>query len=105
MGDVNQTFFINIADIITLVNYVYNDHEITQEQQLLLGTIESWKRYWESNDTDDYLSFYSKNFLTEKWNSKSWSEHKRIVNTQNKRRRILIDDLSILKRKNIYLIT
>ena len=35
MGDVNQTFFINIADIITLVNYVYNDHEITQEQQFL----------------------------------------------------------------------
>jgi len=76
--------------------------EITQEQQLLLGTIESWRRSWESNDIENYLSFYSKNFLTEKWNLRSWSEHKRRVNSQNKRRRILIDDLSVLKSKNIY---
>jgi len=76
--------------------------EIAQEQQLILGTIESWRRAWESNYTEDYLSFYSQNFLTEKWNSRSWSKHKRIVNSQNKRRRIIIDDLSVLKSKNIY---
>ena len=76
--------------------------EIAQEQQLLLGTIESWRRSWEANDIDDYLSFYSKNFLTEKWNSITWAKHKKIVNAQNKRRRIIIDDLSILKSKNIY---
>tara|TARA_Y100001970_G_scaffold283567_1_gene399001 strand:+ start:2235 stop:3026 length:792 start_codon:yes stop_codon:yes gene_type:complete len=76
--------------------------EITQEQQLILGTIESWRRSWESNNTEDYLSFYSEQFLTEKWNSKSWAKHKRTVNSKNKRRRIIIDDLSVLKSKNIY---
>ena len=76
--------------------------EIAHEQQLLLGTIESWRRSWEDNEIENYLAFYSNNFLTEKWNSKSWSKHKRKVNSRNKRRRILIDDLSVLKSKNIY---
>ena len=75
--------------------------EIAREQQLLLGTIESWKRAWEANDIENYLSFYSENFITEKWNFNSWRKHKLNVNSQNSRRRILINDLSVLKRKNI----
>jgi len=75
---------------------------IAQEQQFLMGTIESWKRAWESNDVDNYLSFYSSNFLTEKWNFNSWQAHKKSVSNQNKRRRILVSDLSVLMSKNIY---
>jgi murein L,D-transpeptidase YafK len=76
--------------------------EIAREQQLLLGTIESWRRAWEANDIENYLSFYSENFITEKWNFNSWRKHKLNVNSQNSRRRILINDLSVLKSKNIY---
>ena len=75
---------------------------LMQEQQLILGEIESWKRSWESSNIDNYLSFYSKKFLTEKWNFKSWGSHKRKINTVNKNRKIMIDDLSILKSKGIY---
>tara|TARA_B100000676_G_scaffold304803_1_gene357741 strand:+ start:780 stop:1571 length:792 start_codon:yes stop_codon:yes gene_type:complete len=76
--------------------------KITQEQQLILGKIESWKKSWESNSTENYLSFYSKQFLTEKWNFKSWASHKKRINTKNKNRKIMIDDLSVLKSKGIY---
>jgi len=78
------------------------NEELAREQQLLLGTIEAWRRAWESNDIGNYLSFYSVNFITEKWNFDSWRKHKLNVNTQNERRRILINDLSVLKSKNIY---
>ena len=76
--------------------------EIDREQQILLGTIESWRRAWEGDDPENYLSYYSDNFLTEKWNNRSWRKHKLNVNSQNERRRILINDLSVLKSKNIY---
>ncbi|MED5403188.1 MAG: L,D-transpeptidase family protein [SAR324 cluster bacterium] len=76
--------------------------EIDREQQILLGTIESWRRAWEDDVAENYLSYYSDNFLTEKWNASTWREHKINVNSQNERRRILINDLSVLKSKNIY---
>ena len=79
-----------------------SSEEIDLEQQTLLGTIESWRRAWEENDTENYLSYYSDNFLSEKWNASTWREHKLNVNTQNERRRVLINDLSVLKSKNIY---
>ena len=76
--------------------------EIDREQQIILGAIEDWRRSWEGENTEKYLSFYSKRFLTKKWNIDSWRKHKRNVNSQNDRRRILINDLSVLKSKNIY---
>tara|TARA_Y100001949_G_scaffold79297_1_gene67090 strand:- start:372 stop:1337 length:966 start_codon:yes stop_codon:yes gene_type:complete len=76
--------------------------EISIEQQIILGTIESWRRAWEENDIENYLSFYSSNFLTEKWDFRSWQAHKQNVSTRNKLRRILVNDLSVLKSKNIY---
>ena len=79
-----------------------SSEEIDLEQQILLGTIESWRRAWEENDTENYLSYYSDNFLSEKWNAITWREHKLNINTQNERRRVLINDLSVLKSKNIY---
>ena len=79
-----------------------SSEEIGFEQQILLGTIESWRRAWEENDTENYLSYYSDNFLSEKWNASTWRKHKLNVNIQNERRRVLINDLSVLKSKNIY---
>ena len=76
--------------------------EISREQQIILGTIESWRRAWEENDIENYLSFYSSNFLTEKWDFRSWHAHKQNVSTRNKLRRILVNDLSVLKSKHIY---
>ncbi len=76
--------------------------EIGREQQIILGTIEDWRRSWEGENIENYLSFYSNRFLTKKWNINSWRKHKRNVNSQNDRRRILINDLSVLKSKNIY---
>ncbi len=76
--------------------------DLAREQQNLLGFIETWRIAWESNETEYYLSNYSSDFMTEKWNYRSWMRHKRNINQFNKQRRIHINDLSILKSKGVY---
>ena len=75
--------------------------ERNQRQQALLAFVEQWRRSWESDDVELYLSFYSKNFRTAKSNYKSWSYRKRILNKKIEQRKIHVSDLSILESKDV----
>ncbi len=101
--ELTQSVELGATPVIIEENVAFStQEEIAREQQLLLGAIESWRRAWEENDLEEYLSYYSTDFLTEKWNYDNWQAHKKNVMIQNKRRRILVNDLSVLKSKNIY---
>jgi len=47
----------------------------------LAQRVESWRRDWESRDTEQYLAHYAGNFTTGKMRLAQWSKQKRKVNT------------------------
>ncbi|MBF0287953.1 MAG: L,D-transpeptidase family protein [SAR324 cluster bacterium] len=76
--------------------------EIQQIRLELLDFIERWRVSWESENTNHYLSFYSKIFRTHKFNYQKWKKFKRFINEQNQDRKIAINEISILKAKDIF---
>ena len=95
--ELNKTPFI-VEEQIT---YISNEDakRLTRE---LLKFLESWRQAWEEDQTEKYLSLYSKEFLTSKFNHQQWLAYKRRVNQRNQNRKIQLRHISILKSKNIY---
>ncbi|MBF0278550.1 MAG: L,D-transpeptidase family protein [SAR324 cluster bacterium] len=106
-----NTDFLEVAQHISLfetpliieesVAYVAQE-KIKKVRSELLEFIKQWKTNWESGQTETYLSFYSKNFKTQKFNYRRWKQFKKLVNKKNKKRKIKISEISILKAKGIY---
>ena len=71
--------------------------ELATERDRLLDFLERWRSSWEEGRHEEYLSLYSKDFLTRRFNYKRWVQHKTLVNQTNKRRHVRIHPLSILK--------
>lgn len=61
----------------------------------LAQEIESWRRDWESRDTDEYLTHYAGNFSTGKMDLAQWSEQKHKVNSGKTWIRLKLDKVSI----------
>ncbi len=103
--------FLKLADYVKLaetpviieeeVRFISAD-ERNHLQQSMLAYLEQWRRTWESYDVERYLSFYSQNFRTGKWDIKSWSGRKRILNKKVDGRKIHLSDLSIFQSKGVY---
>ncbi|MBF0353145.1 MAG: L,D-transpeptidase family protein [SAR324 cluster bacterium] len=83
------------------VNYVTPD-QIERQQNEILTFLDYWKKAWESDDLANFLSFYSKDFQTPRFNYRQWQEYKQVVNSLNTNRRVEVSDISILKSKDLY---
>ncbi|SNR72792.1 L,D-transpeptidase family protein [Desulfurobacterium atlanticum] len=85
-----------------------------KERNSLVDFVYKWKTAWENSpkDIDSYFSFYSKNFVSQKYsNINSWKEYKKRITEKKKWIKIKISKLSIakdgrlLKFGRLYLIT
>jgi murein L,D-transpeptidase YafK len=61
----------------------------------LAQRIESWRRDWESLDTDKYLAYYAAGFLAGKSDLAQWSEQKRSVNAGKSWIKLKLDKVSV----------
>ncbi len=62
----------------------------------LAAAVETWRRDWESLDTDAYLAHYSPSFRTDDaMDLARWTAHKRRVNAQKSYIRVDVDDVGI----------
>jgi len=97
--------FIKVGDtpmiIEEKVNYV-PEAQVDQLGQKVLKVVEEWRQAWQSTDQEKYLSFYSKRFKTPEFHYAEWVSFKNRVNQKNKKRQILIEDISIFKSKDLY---
>jgi murein L,D-transpeptidase YafK len=66
-----------------------------QLKQVLSSTIDTWLKDWRSQDTDKYLSHYSKNFSSNGMNYQQWAEHKQRVQASKPDVEISVSDLSM----------
>ena len=71
--------------------------ELAAERDRILDFLERWRSSWEEGRNEEYLSLYSEDFLTRRFNYKRWVQHKTLVNQLNKRRYVRIHPFSILK--------
>jgi len=63
-------------------------------REQLAQSVESWRRDWESLDTDKYLAHYAAGFASGKVDFERWSEQKRTVNAGKSWIKIKIDKVS-----------
>ncbi len=65
------------------------------EKQALQKAIESWRKDWISQDTDDYLSHYSKKFFYSDGGFQKWADYKRGIQASKPKVSIQINDVSM----------
>ena len=66
-----------------------------QRKQDLLTALEQWREDWQSLNVENYLSHYSDEFWSKKYNKQSWAEYKRAVFQGKSYQRIKLEDISL----------
>jgi murein L,D-transpeptidase YafK len=87
-----------IADNLEwLDNDTANQHLEAQvaDKQALQATIEDWRKAWAAQDTNAYLSHYSKKFFYSDGDLKKWSDYKRGIQASKPKVTIKIEDVSM----------
>jgi murein L,D-transpeptidase YafK len=69
---------------------------ITGVRQELTGALESWRRDWESLDTDRYLKHYSPAFTSGTQDYRAFAQHKRQVNGGKQWVKVKVERVSML---------
>jgi len=66
------------------------------------SALESWRKDWQSLDTEAYLSHYHTKFRSGKYNLKRWKRYKRRVNRHKKFIHVQFSDMNILHDPNLW---
>jgi murein L,D-transpeptidase YafK len=87
-----------IADNIQWLDTSQSSNEIeaqASEKQALQKAIDDWRNDWISQDTDDYLSHYSKKFFYSDGGFQKWADYKRGIQATKPKVAIEIEDISM----------
>ena len=68
---------------------------VKKTSNTLQQAVESWRRDWESRDTDQYLRHYSADFATGKQDLAAWAAQKRSVNAGKSWIKVKVDQVSM----------
>lgn len=87
-----------IADNIEWLDTSQSSSEIeaqASEKEALQKAIDDWRNDWVSQDTDDYLSHYSKKFFYSDGGFQKWADYKRGIQAAKPKVSIQIEDISM----------
>ena len=83
-----------IADNLEWLDAEKSDFQTTEKQDLQKA-IEAWRKDWVSQDTDEYLSHYSKKFFYSDGGLSQWGNYKRGIQANKPKVTIQINDISM----------
>ena len=83
-----------IADNLEWLDAEKSDFQTTEKQDLQKA-IEAWRKDWVSQDTDEYLSHYSKKFFYSDGGLSQWGNYKRGIQASKPKVTIQINDISM----------
>jgi murein L,D-transpeptidase YafK len=83
-----------IADNLEWLDAAKSDFQTTEKQDLQKA-IEDWRKDWVAQDTDEYLSHYSKKFFYSDGGLSQWSDYKRGIQASKPKVAIQINDVSM----------
>lgn len=76
------------------------ENQASPQQQTLSKALETWRKDWESQDTERYLAHYSKSFFTKGADYDAWANHKRRVQASKPDVEIKLSNVSMLRYPN-----
>ena len=87
---------VSKTPVIVVESIKWVDEETVSRVRVSLETtIETWRRDWESRNSDLYLSHYASDFRTPGMNLDAFARHKRTVNASKKYIRVGLDEVGI----------
>ncbi len=87
---------IQLTPVIVSDAVSWTDPQVLEaERASLAAAVETWRRDWESLDTDAYLRHYSSDFRTDSMDLAAWTAHKRRVNAYKSYIQVDVDDVGI----------
>lgn len=90
-----RTLFV-IANNMTWLE----DNQVSVQKQALGKALETWRKDWESQNTERYLAHYSKNFFSQGSDYNAWVNHKRRVQANKPDVEIKLSNVSMLRYPN-----
>lgn len=75
-------------------------NQAPKDRQALLDAVETWRKDWESQETDSYLSHYANSFSNGSLDFNHWAEEKRRIQAGKPSVDIKLSDLSVLRYPN-----
>lgn len=93
---------ININDTLLIINEHEVEKNISKEKlAVLLAQLYKWRFSWIYNDLEEYLSFYSPEFIrVDKMNYERFKEYKTRVFNKNEEKTIIFTNLNVLPYPN-----
>lgn len=77
------------------LRWLDNASESLEQKQALSAAIDEWLNDWRAQDTEKYLSHYSKEFSSNGINYQQWAEHKNRVQASKPNVTIALSDISM----------
>jgi murein L,D-transpeptidase YafK len=75
-------------------------NQAPRDKQALLESIESWRKDWESQETETYLGHYANDFSNGNLDFNHWAEEKRRIQASKSKVDIKLSNLSVLRYPN-----
>lgn len=72
--------------------------EIESERESLAAALESWRKDWQSGDTDRYLAHYARTFKSAGQDYAAWASHKRMVNARKAWLKVGLSGVSMFRQ-------
>jgi murein L,D-transpeptidase YafK len=75
-------------------------NQISAQKESLSKALETWRKDWESQNTEQYLAHYSKDFFSQSTDYNGWVDHKRRVQASKPNVEIKLSNVSMLRYPN-----
>src|SRR5690606_32855365 len=76
------------------------ENQVSQQKESLAKALETWRKDWESQNTERYIDHYSKNFFSQSTDYEGWINHKRRVQASKPNVEIKLSNVSMLRYPN-----
>jgi murein L,D-transpeptidase YafK len=76
------------------------ENQVSQHKLSLVSAMESWRKDWESQNTERYLAHYSRSFFSKDSDYNAWVSHKRRVQANKPDVQIKLSNVSMLRYPN-----
>ncbi len=96
--DINslETIFKKSGIPVVIASSAVPDDSASQKQALM-NEIERWRKDWESQETDNYLTHYARDFFTEGMNFERWASEKRRIQALKPKVSVALSNVSIFR--------
>ncbi len=97
-----EPIFKNGKTLFVIANNLkwLDQSQVSAQKESLSKALETWRKDWESQDTEQYLSHYSKEFFSQSTDYDGWVAHKRRVQASKPDVEIKLSNVSMLRYPN-----